>query len=85
MSIRHGSGFLLSSIGNEKMYFRNYRRCGGSLFVFKGKYRAVLVNYPSRAEKRMRLPGNRNAVLRSEMEFDTISHMGYIAGVILLF
>ena len=23
----------------------------GSLFVFKGKYRAVLINYPSRAEK----------------------------------
>ena len=23
----------------------------GSLFVFKGKYRAVLINYPGRAEK----------------------------------
>lgn len=23
----------------------------GSLFVFKGKYRAVLINYPNRAEK----------------------------------
>jgi len=23
----------------------------GSLFVFKGKYRAVLISYPSRAEK----------------------------------
>jgi len=23
----------------------------GSLFVFKGKYRAVLINYPSRADK----------------------------------
>ena len=23
----------------------------GSLFVFKGKYRAVLINYPSRSEK----------------------------------
>ena len=23
----------------------------GSFFVFKGKYRAVLINYPSRAEK----------------------------------
>jgi cyclase len=23
----------------------------GSLFVFKGKYRAVLINYPSRVEK----------------------------------
>jgi imidazole glycerol-phosphate synthase subunit HisF len=29
----------------------------GSLFVFKGKYRAVLINYPSRAEK--------DAILRS--------------------
>jgi len=23
----------------------------GSLFVFKGKYRAVLINYPNRSEK----------------------------------
>ena len=23
----------------------------GSLFVFKGKYRAVLINYPSRSDK----------------------------------
>jgi len=23
----------------------------GSLFVFKGKYKAVLINYPSRSEK----------------------------------
>jgi len=34
-----------------------FSRCGvigagaGSLFVFKGKYRAVLINYPSRSEK----------------------------------
>lgn len=28
----------------------------GSLFVFKGKYRAVLINYPSRAEKEALLP-----------------------------
>jgi cyclase len=29
----------------------------GSLFVFKGKYRAVLINYPNRAEKEQLLPG----------------------------
>lgn len=28
----------------------------GSLFVFKGKYRAVLINYPNRAEKEALLP-----------------------------
>ncbi len=28
----------------------------GSLFVFKGKYRAVLINYPNRAEKESLLP-----------------------------
>lgn len=29
----------------------------GSLFVFKGKYRAVLINYPNRSEKDALLPG----------------------------
>jgi cyclase len=28
----------------------------GSLFVFKGKHRAVLINYPERAELERRLP-----------------------------
>ena len=30
----------------------------GSLFVFKGKYRAVLINYPNRAEKRALIEEN---------------------------
>jgi cyclase len=31
--------------------FRIIGAAAGSLFVFKGKYRAVLINYPSRTDK----------------------------------
>jgi cyclase len=31
--------------------------CAGSLFVFKGIYRAVLINYPNRVEKNAILNG----------------------------
>ncbi|MBK8761706.1 MAG: imidazole glycerol phosphate synthase subunit HisF [Sulfuritalea sp.] len=42
------------SLGDAKELFNRYGVVGaaaGSLFVFKGKYRAVLINYPNRAEK----------------------------------
>ena len=42
------------SLEDFKELFRRYGIVGaaaGSLFVFKGKYRAVLINYPNRAEK----------------------------------
>jgi cyclase len=42
------------SIGDLKQLINRYGIIGsaaGSLFVFKGKYRAVLINYPNRAEK----------------------------------
>ena len=42
------------SLGDVKDLFNRYGIVGaaaGSLFVFKGKYRAVLINYPNRAEK----------------------------------
>lgn len=42
------------SLGDVKELINRYGIVGaaaGSLFVFKGKYRAVLINYPSRAEK----------------------------------
>jgi cyclase len=42
------------SLENIGALFKRYGVIGaaaGSLFVFKGKYRAVLINYPSRAEK----------------------------------
>lgn len=42
------------SLGDVKELINRYGIVGaaaGSLFVFKGKYRAVLINYPNRAEK----------------------------------
>lgn len=42
------------SLGDIEDLIRNFGIIGaaaGSLFVFKGKYRAVLINYPGRAEK----------------------------------
>lgn len=42
------------SLGDVKELINRYSIVGaaaGSLFVFKGKYRAVLINYPNRAEK----------------------------------
>nr|WP_294995076.1 AglZ/HisF2 family acetamidino modification protein [uncultured Sediminibacterium sp.] len=44
-----------SSIENIKELVQRYKIIGasaGSLFVFKGKYRAVLINYPSKEEKK---------------------------------
>ena len=48
-----------SSIDDLKELISRYGIIGaaaGSLFVFKGKYRAVLINYPNRAEKEALLP-----------------------------
>ena len=36
--------------------YRTIGAAAGSLFVFKGKYRAVLINYPNRAEKEALMP-----------------------------
>ena len=50
MTVLGGAG----SLEDFKKLFRRYGIVGaaaGSLFVFKGKYRAVLINYPSRADK----------------------------------
>lgn len=47
------------SLDDVKKLFDRYRIIGaaaGSLFVFKGKYRAVLINYPNRAEKEALMP-----------------------------
>ena len=44
----------LSSYDELKNIINNYRISGiaaGSLFVFKGKHRAVLINYPTQEEK----------------------------------
>lgn len=43
-----------SSLANIETLIERYGIIGaaaGSLFVFKGKYRAVLINYPARSEK----------------------------------
>lgn len=50
MSVMGGAG----SLNHLEELIRRFGTIGaaaGSLFVFKGKYRAVLINYPSRAEK----------------------------------
>ena len=50
MTVMGGAGSLADIEG----LIRRYRVIGaaaGSLFVFKGKYRAVLINYPNRDEK----------------------------------
>jgi cyclase len=47
------------SLDDVKKLIDRYRIIGaaaGSLFVFKGKYRAVLINYPNRAEKEALMP-----------------------------
>lgn len=47
------------SLDDLKELIRRYGIIGaaaGSLFVFKGRYRAVLINYPNRAEKEALLP-----------------------------
>ncbi len=47
------------SLDDIKKLIDRYRIIGaaaGSLFVFKGKYRAVLINYPNRADKEALLP-----------------------------
>lgn len=50
LSVLGGAG----SLHDIEALIRRYKLIGaaaGSLFVFKGKYRAVLINYPSRSEK----------------------------------
>jgi cyclase len=50
MTVLGGAG----SLSDIEGLIRSHRIIGaaaGSLFVFKGKYRAVLINYPNRAEK----------------------------------
>jgi cyclase len=50
MTVLGGAG----SVIDMKLLISKYKIIGvaaGSLFVFKGKYRAVLINYPNRAEK----------------------------------
>ena len=50
LTILGGAG----SLEDIRILYRKYGIIGaaaGSIFVFKGKYRAVLINYPSAADK----------------------------------
>lgn len=42
----------LDDIKNLINHFKIIGAGAGSLFVFKGKYRAVLINYPNREERK---------------------------------
>ena len=46
-----GGSASLADMGGLIQEFGVIGAAAGSLFVFKGKYRAVLINYPSRADK----------------------------------
>jgi len=46
-----GGAGSLNDIGRLFETFGIMGAAAGSLFVFKGIYRAVLINYPSRAER----------------------------------
>ena len=47
-----GGAGTLSDIQNLISKFKIIGAAAGSLFVFKGKYRAVLINYPNRKERK---------------------------------
>ena len=47
-----GGAGNLSDIQNLISKFKIIGAAAGSLFVFKGKYRAVLINYPDRKERK---------------------------------
>ena len=46
-----GGAGSLADMGTLIRHFGIIGAAAGSLFVFKGKYRAVLISYPSRSEK----------------------------------
>jgi imidazole glycerol-phosphate synthase subunit HisF len=48
-----GGASSLDEIGKSIKYYKTIGAAAGSLFVFKGKYRAVLINYPSYDEKKL--------------------------------
>ena len=50
LTVLGGAG-TLEDIGTLIQKFKIIGAAAGSLFVFKGKYRAVLINYPTREEK----------------------------------
>lgn len=57
MTVLGGAG-TLADIGQLIKKFGIIGASAGSLFVFKGVYKAVLINYPTRAEKDVLIKGN---------------------------
>jgi cyclase len=51
LTVLGGAGSL-KDIKNLISKFKIIGAAAGSLFVFKGKYRAVLINYPNRHERK---------------------------------
>ncbi len=62
MTILGGAGSLKDVAALIEL-FGTIGAAAGSLFVFKGSYRAVLINYPSRSEKDALAPRARQAVV----------------------
>jgi cyclase len=61
MTVLGGAG-TLSDIGLLIKKFGIIGASAGSLFVFKGIYKAVLINYPTRAEKDILIKSNYNGI-----------------------
>lgn len=57
MTVLGGAGSLVD-IGNVIKQYGIIGAAAGSLFVFKGKYRAVLISYPTQPEKHQLLTSN---------------------------
>jgi cyclase len=61
MTVLGGAGSL-QDIGQLIKKFGIIGASAGSLFVFKGVYKAVLINYPSRSEKDTLVKSNYTSV-----------------------
>ena len=61
MTVLGGAG-TLSDIGLLIKKFGIIGASAGSLFVFKGVYKAVLINYPTRVEKDILIKSNYNGI-----------------------
>jgi cyclase len=62
ITVMGGAGSL-NDIAALIELFGTIGAAAGSLFVFKGRFRAVLINYPSRSEKDALVPRARQAVI----------------------
>ena len=68
MTVLGGAGSL-QDLATVVRQFGTIGAAAGSLFVFKGVYRAVLINYPSRAEK--------DALLAEALQSDVPARIGH--------